>query len=167
MSHAGFFRLLMKGIFDPYIVWPFEKKLISWLVMCFSTCDFTVFVPQFLRTNSSGRSSGRSSGYYLGRSYFKHWNLFWMNETIVQLQVKSLIFSRHNVNYVYLFLRTFLMTFLRTGTKAETINLNRELDCLNGPWSISNTTTFFTKVWGCVIISRTSWKEARLKGRGT
>ena len=26
-AHAGFFRLLMKGIFDPYV--PFGKKLIS------------------------------------------------------------------------------------------------------------------------------------------
>ena len=28
-AHAGFFRLLMKGIFDPYILSPFDKKLIS------------------------------------------------------------------------------------------------------------------------------------------
>ena len=28
-AHAGFFRLLMKGIFDPYVLWPFDKKLIS------------------------------------------------------------------------------------------------------------------------------------------
>ena len=28
-AHAGFFRLLMKGIFDLYVVWPFDKKLIS------------------------------------------------------------------------------------------------------------------------------------------
>ena len=28
-EHAGFFRLLMKGIFDPYVLWPFHKKLIS------------------------------------------------------------------------------------------------------------------------------------------
>ena len=27
-AHAGFFRLLMKGIFDPYVLWPFDKKLI-------------------------------------------------------------------------------------------------------------------------------------------
>ena len=25
-AHAGFFRLLMKGIFDPYVLWPFDKK---------------------------------------------------------------------------------------------------------------------------------------------
>ena len=31
-THAGFFRLLMKGIFDPYVLWPFEKNLISKLV---------------------------------------------------------------------------------------------------------------------------------------
>ena len=28
-ANAGFFRLLMKGIFDPYVLWPFDKKLIS------------------------------------------------------------------------------------------------------------------------------------------
>ena len=28
-AHAGFFRLFMKGIFDPYVLWPFDKKLIS------------------------------------------------------------------------------------------------------------------------------------------
>ena len=28
-AHAGFFRLLMKGIFNPYFLWPFHKKLIS------------------------------------------------------------------------------------------------------------------------------------------
>ena len=28
-AQAGFFRLFMKGIFDPYVLWPFDKKLIS------------------------------------------------------------------------------------------------------------------------------------------
>jgi hypothetical protein len=27
-GHVGFFRLLMKGIFCPYVLWPFDKKLI-------------------------------------------------------------------------------------------------------------------------------------------
>ena len=27
-AHAGLFRLLMKEIFGPYVLWPFEKKLI-------------------------------------------------------------------------------------------------------------------------------------------
>ena len=26
-AHAGFFRLLMKGIFDPYVMWPFDKLI--------------------------------------------------------------------------------------------------------------------------------------------
>ena len=26
-AHAGLFRSLMKGIFDPYVLWPFDKKL--------------------------------------------------------------------------------------------------------------------------------------------
>ena len=28
-AHAGIFRLLMKVIFDPYVLCPFDKKLIS------------------------------------------------------------------------------------------------------------------------------------------
>ena len=28
-AHAGFFRSIMKGILDPYVLWPFDKKLIS------------------------------------------------------------------------------------------------------------------------------------------
>ena len=27
-AHAGFFRLLMNWIFGPYVLWPFDKKLI-------------------------------------------------------------------------------------------------------------------------------------------
>ena len=27
-AQAGFFRLLMKGIFNPYVLWPFDKKSI-------------------------------------------------------------------------------------------------------------------------------------------
>ena len=27
-AHVGFFRLLMKAIFDSYVLWPFDKKLI-------------------------------------------------------------------------------------------------------------------------------------------
>ena len=27
-AHAGFFKLLLKGIFDPHVLWPFPKKLI-------------------------------------------------------------------------------------------------------------------------------------------
>ena len=28
-AHASFFRLLMKGIFDPYVLWHFDQNLIS------------------------------------------------------------------------------------------------------------------------------------------
>ena len=27
-AHAGLFRTLMKGIFNPYVLWPLDKKLI-------------------------------------------------------------------------------------------------------------------------------------------
>ena len=26
-AHAGIYRLLMKGIFDAYVLWPFDKKI--------------------------------------------------------------------------------------------------------------------------------------------
>ena len=41
-AHTGTYRFLMKGIFDDYILWPFDKKLIFELVMCVNTRDFTV-----------------------------------------------------------------------------------------------------------------------------
>ena len=41
-THAGFSRLLMKGIFDPYVLSPFDKKVISKLVTCVRTRDYTV-----------------------------------------------------------------------------------------------------------------------------
>ena len=28
-AHPGIFRLLMKGIVDAYVLWPFDKNLIS------------------------------------------------------------------------------------------------------------------------------------------
>ena len=40
-AYAGFFRLLMKGIFDHYVLWPFEKKLISQLVTRIETRNYT------------------------------------------------------------------------------------------------------------------------------
>ena len=41
-AHAGFFRLFMKGIFDPYIMSPFDKKFISYLVTRVRTLDYTL-----------------------------------------------------------------------------------------------------------------------------
>ena len=45
-AHTGLFRLLMKGIFDPYVLWPFDKKLIFYLVTRISTRRFTVNATQ-------------------------------------------------------------------------------------------------------------------------
>ena len=42
-AHAGFFRLLMKGIFVSYLLWPFDKKLISYIVALIRTHDCTVY----------------------------------------------------------------------------------------------------------------------------
>ena len=41
-AHAGFFRLLMKGIFDPYVLQPFDEKYIFELVTHLKTRDYTV-----------------------------------------------------------------------------------------------------------------------------
>ena len=39
-AHAGFFRLLMKGIFDPYVLWPFDKKFIFELITWVRTHEY-------------------------------------------------------------------------------------------------------------------------------
>ena len=43
-AHVGFFRLFMKGIFCPYVIWPFDKKLIFKLVTRIRTRDYTVII---------------------------------------------------------------------------------------------------------------------------
>ena len=43
----GLFRLLMKGIFGPYVLWPLDKKLIFWIVTRVSAPDYTVCVTLF------------------------------------------------------------------------------------------------------------------------
>ena len=40
----GLYILLMKGIFGPYVLWPFDKKLIFWIVTRVSARDYTVYV---------------------------------------------------------------------------------------------------------------------------
>ena len=35
-ANAGISRLLMKGIFDAYVVWPFDKNFFFELVLCVS-----------------------------------------------------------------------------------------------------------------------------------
>ena len=42
-AHVGFFRLLIKGIFCSYILWPLDKKLIFQLVTRIRTLDYTVY----------------------------------------------------------------------------------------------------------------------------
>ena len=42
-AHEGFFRLLVKGIFHPYVLSPFDKRLIFYLVMRIRTHNYTVF----------------------------------------------------------------------------------------------------------------------------
>ena len=40
-AHVGFFRLLIKGIFGPNVLWPLDKKLIFWIVT--RARDYTVY----------------------------------------------------------------------------------------------------------------------------
>ena len=42
-AHAGICRLLMKGIFDAYVLCPFDKKLILLLVRRINTRNFMVY----------------------------------------------------------------------------------------------------------------------------
>ena len=65
-AHAGFFRLLMKGIFDTYVQGPFDKKLISLLVTHVRIHDYTE-VPIFF--------------YYAGGSLL--WSNFLNNSTLM------------------------------------------------------------------------------------
>ena len=44
----GLFRLLMKGIFGPYVLWPLNKKLIFWIVTRVSARDYTVLCTYYL-----------------------------------------------------------------------------------------------------------------------
>ena len=48
-AHAGLFRMLMKGIFDAYVLSPFGEKFISELVMHVRTRDSTVYVMFWLQ----------------------------------------------------------------------------------------------------------------------
>ena len=41
-GHVSFFRLLMKGIFGPYVLRPFEKKIIFQLVTHIRTRNYTL-----------------------------------------------------------------------------------------------------------------------------
>ena len=55
MSHlqadVGIYRLLMKRIFNAYVLWPIGKKLIFELVIRFRICDYTVTVIKLTVTN--------------------------------------------------------------------------------------------------------------------
>ena len=43
-AHTAIFWLLMKGMFDLYVMLPFDKELISWLVTRIRTRKFPVYV---------------------------------------------------------------------------------------------------------------------------
>ena len=41
--NAYFFRLLMKGIFDPYVWWPFDKEIYNKIILCVTNTFFLDF----------------------------------------------------------------------------------------------------------------------------
>ena len=43
-AHVGIYILLMKGIFDAYLLWPFDKKFIFELVARVYTHHYTVSI---------------------------------------------------------------------------------------------------------------------------
>ena len=43
-AHAGLFRLSIKGIFDAYVLWPFDKNFIFELVTRIRTRDYCYWV---------------------------------------------------------------------------------------------------------------------------
>ena len=47
-AHAGLFRLLMKGIFDPYVLLPFDKKLIFQLLIETGMEEIILFLFYFI-----------------------------------------------------------------------------------------------------------------------
>ena len=50
-AHVGFFRLLMKGFFGPYVLYPFEKSGFFLLVMRILTRNYKVFVEKHKQKN--------------------------------------------------------------------------------------------------------------------
>ena len=56
-AHAVFFRLFMKGLFYPYVLQHFDKKLIFELVTHVRTCDYTVLILLHYLENQDGSGS--------------------------------------------------------------------------------------------------------------
>ena len=68
-AHAGFFRLPMKGIFDPYEPWPLDKKLISKLVTHVRTRNYTVSKSQSSRGQLSMKVQYLSESNFLSTDW--------------------------------------------------------------------------------------------------
>ena len=65
----GLFRLLMKGIFSPYVLWPFDKKLIFWIVTRVSARDYTVVTDLILKQNCCQTWQKNTNTLQSGKSY--------------------------------------------------------------------------------------------------
>ena len=50
VAHNGFFRLLMKGIFDAYVLWPLAKRIQNWIVNWSTTLDFMVLIKDWSKS---------------------------------------------------------------------------------------------------------------------
>ena len=91
-AHVGFFRLFMKGIFGPYVLWHFDKKLLFLVVTLISTRDYTVkdefncLVMKTLKSNLSYSAAAIKVHYRVitvrsivvrsqawSRAVFQHW----------------------------------------------------------------------------------------------
>ena len=85
-AHAGFFRLPMKGIFDPYDLWPFDNKLIYQLVTHVRTRNYTVSMQEFTIKQLSFVSSKVASGFNIST-----WEIF------VFFSYKIVVQCRHDL----------------------------------------------------------------------
>jgi len=94
-AHAGFFKLLLKGIFDPYVLWPFDKKMFFRLVTLIRTCDYTVF-----RISNFEEYLVQGNMKYLG-PFFIHWENpgmkwrhIWFNSMETNFKCRRLLYQR-------------------------------------------------------------------------
>ena len=47
VAHSRIFRLFIKGKFKAYLLWPLAKRVQSWIVDLFTSCDFMVNIKRF------------------------------------------------------------------------------------------------------------------------
>ena len=86
-AHAGFFRLLMKVIFYAYVLWPFDKEYISWLVMCIRSHYYTVYEGFWHYSSHCQFSANNFSNWeYLLFTKFEPW-LRWTSNNFTSISI--------------------------------------------------------------------------------